>query len=114
VDLTSIGLAAPSERKIPQLDTLRAIPASFDAMNLAVTLLSVPLIFDAASAFTGLAGLVLMQKPIRYVGRISYGIYIYHMPVGWAIGHATWLHKLPRFIPHSFALLSATLGPALS
>jgi peptidoglycan/LPS O-acetylase OafA/YrhL len=91
---------------------LESIPGRLGAMNLAMTLLFVPLISGAASGFTGPAGMILMQKPIRYIGKISYGIYIYHMPVGFAIGHSSWLNTLPRFIPHSVVLLSATLGLA--
>jgi peptidoglycan/LPS O-acetylase OafA/YrhL len=41
------------------------------------------LVSRAASSFKGVAGTLLELKPVRYIGRISYGIYILHgfMPV---------------------------------
>lgn len=90
----------------------RSIPGRLGAMNLAMTFLFTPLISGAASGFTGLPGLILMQKPIRYIGKISYGIYIYHVPVSWLIGGSKWLYALPRFIPHSAVFLVVTMAVA--
>ena len=89
-----------------------SIPGRLGTMNLAMTFLFVPLISGAASGFTGPAGILLMLKPIRYIGRISYGIYVYHLPVGWVISHSTWFHAMPRFIPHSVVFLLATIALA--
>lgn len=87
----------------------QSIPGRLGAMNFAMTLVFVPLISGAASGFTGLAGMVLMLKPIRYIGKISYGIYIYHVPVSWLIADSNWVKTLPRFIPHSVVFFAVTL-----
>lgn len=58
------------------------------------------LIASTARGFSGAAGAALEWKPLRYVGRISYGVYVYHpfMPglclwllaaVGWAAPGST-------------------------
>jgi peptidoglycan/LPS O-acetylase OafA/YrhL len=80
-------------------------------MSLALTLLFTPLISSAAHGFTGVLGFVLMRRSILYIGRISYGIYIYHLPVQWMITSkaSKWLDGLPWFIPHSLVLLVATV-----
>jgi peptidoglycan/LPS O-acetylase OafA/YrhL len=90
----------------------QSIPGRLGAMNLAMTFLFTPLISGAASGFAGLPGLILMQKPIRYMGKISYGIYIYHVPVSWLIGNSKWLNAVPRFIPHSAVFFVVTLAVA--
>jgi len=43
---------------------------------------------NAASGFEGLAGRILQSGPMVYLGRISYGLYIYHTFVTWAICRA--------------------------
>ena len=87
----------------------QSILGRLGAMNFAMTLVFVPLISGAASGFTGLAGMVLMLNPIRYIGKISYGIYIYHVPVSWLIAHSKWVKTLPPFIPHSVVFFAVTL-----
>jgi peptidoglycan/LPS O-acetylase OafA/YrhL len=82
------------------------------AMNLAMTLLSAPLISGAAKGFTGILGSILTLRSIRYIGKISYGIYIYHLPVWWTIDGSRWLNALPRIIPHSAVFLIATVTVA--
>jgi peptidoglycan/LPS O-acetylase OafA/YrhL len=42
------------------------------------TILLMPLVGGAASGFRGIAGMILEARPVRYVGKISYGIYVYH------------------------------------
>jgi len=78
-------------------------------INLSMTLLFIPLISGAANGFGGLSGWLLMQPPIRYLGRISYGIYIFHLPVAWMIGNSHWINRLPHIVPHSLVLLVATV-----
>jgi peptidoglycan/LPS O-acetylase OafA/YrhL len=90
----------------------QSIPGKLGVMNLAMIFLFTPLISGAASGFTGLAGMVLMQRPLRYIGKISYGIYIYHVPVSWLIGDSKRLGALPRFIPHSAVFFVVTLAVA--
>jgi len=83
-------------------------------MNLALPLLFTPLISHAADGFTGVLGFFLTRRSILYIGRISYGIYIYHLPVGWVftVKGSRWLSWLPWFIPHSVVLLVATIALA--
>ena len=90
---------------------LRHDQQTWNLMSLALTLLFTPLISSAAQGFTGVFGFFLMRRSILYVGRISYGIYIYHLPVQWMITSkaSTWLNGLPWFIPHSAVLLVATV-----
>jgi peptidoglycan/LPS O-acetylase OafA/YrhL len=45
----------------------------------AIVLISVGLISSAATGFTGTVGRVLDAGPLRYCGRISYGLYVYHL-----------------------------------
>ena len=86
-----------------------SIPGRLMMVNLAVTLLFIPLISGAANGFSGLPGQLLMQRPLRYVGRISYGIYIFHLPIAFLLGQSKWIDRLPHIIPHSLVLLTATL-----
>lgn len=54
--------------------------APFDSLVLTLeTALLVPVVGCAARGFGGVIGRALEARPIRYVGRISYGIYVYHM-----------------------------------
>jgi peptidoglycan/LPS O-acetylase OafA/YrhL len=78
-------------------------------MNLGMTLLYTPLISGAAEGFTGLPGFVLTRKPLLYIGKISYGIYIFHVPVVYLINShgLKWSKPLP--IPQSVVFLLATL-----
>jgi len=84
---------------------------TWNVMSLALTLLFTPLISSAAQGFTGVVGFFLMRRSILYIGRISYGIYIYHLPVQWMITSkaSRWLNGLPWFIPPSLVLLVATV-----
>ncbi len=63
----------------------------------AVAAASVWLIGRAAMGFPGAAGAVLQSGPMVYVGRISYGLYLYHL-----------------FIPEGLAKLAAHFGFSLS
>jgi peptidoglycan/LPS O-acetylase OafA/YrhL len=49
------------------------------AFDLAVALAAVWLVARAAEGVGGLAGRVLDSSPLRYLGTISYGIYLYHL-----------------------------------
>ncbi len=46
-----------------------------EAMNLAFT----AIVYRASTGFSGWTGMLLDTAPLRYIGRISYGIYVYHM-----------------------------------
>jgi peptidoglycan/LPS O-acetylase OafA/YrhL len=49
------------------------------SFDLAVALAGVWLVARAAEGMSGLAGRALESAPLRYLGTISYGIYVYHM-----------------------------------
>ena len=74
---------------LPLLVTLKIvsilrIPHARDGIvlfNLAIGLFSVWLISGTVSRFGGIGGRILEWKPLRYIGVISYGIYVYHLPV---------------------------------
>jgi peptidoglycan/LPS O-acetylase OafA/YrhL len=70
-----------------------------------------PLIYRAAEGFTGIPGILLTRRPLLYIGKISYGIYIYHLPVHWLIYFygSNWLNRLPWAIPRAAVYLTATV-----
>jgi peptidoglycan/LPS O-acetylase OafA/YrhL len=64
---------------------------------------------SAAIGFRGIVGKILVWKPVSYLGRISYGMYVYHSFVGWLVFRGA--HALHRQLPGSvlvrFTILSA-------
>jgi peptidoglycan/LPS O-acetylase OafA/YrhL len=53
---------------------------------LGTSLLSFALVAGAARGFAGPAGRLLSLRPIVYLGKISYGLYVLHLPIlGWAV-----------------------------
>lgn len=69
-------------------------------------------LIDAASrGIGGLAGAVLDGRALRYLGRISYGVYLYHLPAFWALSEAMERLRLP--MPHS-GPAKFVLGSALA
>ncbi len=56
------------------------------ALDSAVSVVFAWLVFRASTGFSGLGGAVLGWKPLASVGRITYGIYVYHffLPVAYA------------------------------
>jgi peptidoglycan/LPS O-acetylase OafA/YrhL len=83
-------------------------------MNLAMPLLCMPLISRAAEGFTGIPGILLTQRPLLYIGKISYGIYIFHVPVVYLanLNGSKWLNWLPLRIPVAAVFLIGTLAVA--
>ena len=49
--------------------------------NIAIGLFSLWLVNGAVEGFRGLMGAILEWRPLRFLGEISYGLYVYHLPV---------------------------------
>jgi peptidoglycan/LPS O-acetylase OafA/YrhL len=60
---------------------LGVVPVAVIFSELGSGLLFVWLVARAAHGFGGVAGSVLNASPLRYVGKVSYGIYVYHFNV---------------------------------
>jgi peptidoglycan/LPS O-acetylase OafA/YrhL len=77
----------------------------------ALALLFTPLISRAARGYSGVLGVFFTLTPILYIGRISYGIYLYHLPIKWVIEFKAfkWISGLPWFIPHATVFFVATV-----
>lgn len=78
-------------------------------LDLGVSLLSVAIIARAADGFPGIAGAFLSSRPAIAVGKVSYGLYVYHAFMAYVLGRyvpglttMTW--------PLRFLLLSAATG----
>lgn len=70
---------------------------------------SAALVFGASVGITGIAGKIASFSPLRYVGRISYGIYLWHLPVLAALMKAASMLGSSFFRP---ALASSSSQPA--
>lgn len=71
------------------------------SFDLAIALIGLWLVARAAEGMRGMAGRVLENRALRYVGMISYGIYIYHLmlpdllpQLASRLGHARALERL--------------------
>src|SRR5213075_1162115 len=58
------------------------------AIKGAAALISLWLVGRAWSGFGGLAGAILGSRPMVYIGRISYGLYLFHNFAAEALQHA--------------------------
>jgi peptidoglycan/LPS O-acetylase OafA/YrhL len=76
----AIGLAVGSEAAVSSL-TVPGRPAVEAALFTLVGLGSVGLVGLAVSRAPGAAGRVLRMRWLRSLGKISYGLYIYHVPI---------------------------------
>lgn len=94
----------------------RSIADRIGIMNVAMPLLCMPLIYRAAEGFTGIPGMLLTRRPLLYIGKISYGIYIYHVPVKWLINlnGSAWLDRSPRATPAAVFLIVTVAVAAIS
>jgi peptidoglycan/LPS O-acetylase OafA/YrhL len=59
--------------------------ASFALFDTTTAMLLGALVYAASVGFGGPVGRVLESRPLVYLGRISYGIYLFHAPVGGAL-----------------------------
>ncbi|GFO55417.1 acyltransferase [Geomonas sp. Red276] len=53
--------------------------ASFLLLDTAIALISVAVVWKAAQGYSGPVGAFLNLAPVRYLGRISYGLYVIHL-----------------------------------
>ncbi len=67
------------------------------------------LVSKASEGFTGSVALLLNSSPLRYLGRISYGIYLYHLPAVVLVEKSLKQlgFTLPSIGPRRFALAGA-------
>lgn len=85
--------------------------------TLAIAFLFGWIVSRAASGISGSLGKALSWRPVRYVGKISYGIYLWHVPMIWLLPMLFQLPGLRVLAPevHShrfFGLTCATLAVA--
>ncbi|MDG2002415.1 MAG: acyltransferase [Novosphingobium sp.] len=77
-------------------------------------LLIVPMglaVLAANAGIGGVAGAFLSLGPLRYLGRISYGVYLWHNPMYFLVG-VTWpkLGLSPEVAPQSYMIVAASLA----
>jgi peptidoglycan/LPS O-acetylase OafA/YrhL len=63
------------------------------------------LVSNAASGFDGFLGKILEFKPLAFIGKISYGIYVYHNFMNPIYGIVTWHLNITNSIPLVFEIL---------
>jgi peptidoglycan/LPS O-acetylase OafA/YrhL len=56
--------------------------------------------------FGGWWGRLLSARAMRWIGTVSYGVYLFHFPVVWALQSAGWAHGFPLFAGTLMATLS--------
>ena len=79
-----------------------------------ISVLSLYLVVQATVGMTGVAGLVFNNRALQFVGRISYGIYVFHMLVPtfltpFVFRVLSHLRPLPAISPNVHRLVSAVL-----
>lgn len=65
----------------PQVAELLGARLEWIVFYVAPVLVFVPLVGGASTGFSGIGGWILNLSPLRALGRISYGLYLFHMPV---------------------------------
>lgn len=65
--------------------TSRGFPLLMATRPLGSALMACWVIDRAAIGFGGWVGWLLTTPPVQYIGRISYGVYLWHFPVAWAL-----------------------------
>ena len=65
------------------------------------------LVSKTAEGFTGPVGAVFTFAPLRYVGRVSYGVYLFHLPIWFLIGTASEHFGVTIDGPISFACVGS-------
>ncbi len=78
----ALWLGLPGTVVLLVLDATKVAPAvAFVLMNLSLGFLFCWVIARASVGFTGPAGVILRWAPLLFLGRISYGLYVYHFNV---------------------------------
>lgn len=80
-------------------------------LRTAATLAFMLFVGAAAIGRTGRVGRILTTSSVQYIGRISYGLYLYHLPVAWVINN-TLEFNLPRNLGSLFIYTGITLAVA--
>lgn len=78
-------------------------------LDFGVSLLSAAVVAGAARGFAGTAGRLLSASPVLAVGRISYGLYVYHGFTPYLLGR-----YVPGFIAMNWQLRAVLLTAATS
>ena len=67
------------------------------------------LIAGAAKGFKGPLGVILNWKPLMYIGKISYGIYLYHLFIWWGLYRVLELTQPESSLANAFLLITTTI-----
>ena len=67
------------------------------------------LIASAAKGFSGPIGVVMNWKPLLYMGKISYGIYLYHLFIPWGLYHVLGVTKPGNLTVNAIMLTAGTI-----
>jgi len=84
------------------------ITASFQGTTLSA--LFALLVYKASKGFRGIAGKILEFPPIVYLGKISYGLYVYHVFAKYFIPLIFSLFSAKHLIENNFALNLISMG----
>lgn len=92
--------------------TLMAVGRGFKLVQLldplGITLVALWAVDGCVRGFRGWWGALLAAAPVQWVGRVSYGVYLVHLPVVWALQSRGWSAGLALFA----ATLTVTLALA--
>jgi len=77
--LLPAGLGAFAVLQLAQGSSSLGLVLYLVFLDTAIALISVWLVSSASAGFTGAIGRLFDLRPLRYCGRISYGLYVYHL-----------------------------------
>lgn len=87
-----------------------------DLFRLCEGLFFAGVVHHASLGIPGLLGRALDLPPVQYIGRISYGLYVWHLPVVYAVGIYVWPHfhtcNYWYFVPFKLAATFAIAIPS--